>query len=139
MKTTNLEQTFIKENLIKNLIVIVLTFVFYPYIKTGLADVTAASTGDFLLIISILLVTVCFANFAFTYETVKIKDFGKRILAHIDTFIFMLLIALTLESMIIAVSKTYPSLTVIVTVFSILLYIGIALYDFWDINRAIDK
>ncbi len=47
----------------------------------------------------------------------------------------MLLIALLLESIVLATRVIYPSFYGIIAVFSILLYLGIVLYDFWDLSR----
>lgn len=93
-------------------------------------------TNDFLLIISMLLVTVCFANFAFTYEKTKLQTKTGMLFAHSATGVFMLLTALLLESITIAVKVVYPSFHAIIFGFSILLYFGVILYDFWDLMRA---
>ncbi len=58
-------------NTIKNLLVVVIALLLYPVLNEALQSVEATSMNDFLLIISIFLVTVCFANFAFTYEKAK--------------------------------------------------------------------
>ncbi len=126
----------IKENLLKNGLIIILALLSYNPLSNALREIKADQMGDFLLIVSILLVTVCFANFAFTYEKSNLVAHRTRLLSHSATFIFMLLIALLLESMVIAVNVIYPSIYVIILAFSVLLYIGIALYDFWDLLRA---
>lgn len=126
------------ENLIKNGLIVVLSLLSYAPLNHRFSEIQAADMGNFLLIISILLVTVCFANFAFTYEKSRLVSAWSRTVSHLATFIFMLLIALLLESMVIAVNVVYPSLYSIIFGFSILLYAGIALYDFWDLLRASD-
>ncbi len=125
-----------KENIVKNLFIVVLGLLALPYFSSSLSVIQVDQLGNFLLILSILLVTVCFANFAFTYEKAKLNTPVGRLLAHAATFIFMLLIFLMLESMCVAVYIIYPSLYQIVVGFSALLYLGIALYDFWDFLRA---
>ena len=64
---------YIKDNIIKNIAIIVIAVFLYPVISNSLAQIKLEQTNDFLLIISMLLVTVCFANFAFTYERSKLK------------------------------------------------------------------
>jgi hypothetical protein len=86
-----------------------------------------------------LLVTACFANFAFSYENSEISNLGNRLLSHFATFIFMLLIAFFLEAIVVGVQLVYPSLFFVILVFSVLLYVGVALYDFWDFLRAFGK
>lgn len=123
------------ENMIKNLVIIILSFLFYNTIKQSLLAITPEQIGNFLLVISILLVTVCFANFAFTYERSRMELLKTRLLSHSATFIFMLLIALLLETMVVSIGIVYPSLFALISVFSVLLYIGIVLYDSWDLLR----
>ncbi len=82
------------------------------------------------------LVTVCFANFAFTYEKSNIQTKAGKLLALFATGLFMVLIALLLESIVLAVKVVYPSFYVLIILFSVLLYVGVILYDFWDLMRA---
>lgn len=127
---------YIKENLIKNIIVLIIAACLWPVISQSLAQIKFDQTNDFLLIISMLLVTVCFANFAFTYEKSKLKTATGKLLSHTTTGIFMLLTALLLESMVIAVKVVYPFFYAVIFGFTVLLYIGIILYDLWDIIRV---
>lgn len=139
MSTLTIEELFersIKECMFKNFVVIVMCFLFYDRFSNALATLEAAQMGDFLMLISILLVTACFANFAFSYEFSIMESLGMRLLSHISTFIFMLLIALLLEVMVIGLIQVYPQLGAMVVVFSLLLYMGCALYDFWDLFRG---
>ena len=126
-----------RENMIKNFVIIILGFLFYSMIKQSLLVITPDQIGDFLLVISILLVTVCFANFAFTYDESKMNVLQTRLLSHSATFIFMLLIVLLLETMVISIGIVYPSLFGLIFMFSVLLYIGIVLYDAWDLLRIL--
>lgn len=125
----------IKENILKNILIIVIAAVLYPVFSDNLNTITAADMNNFLLVISMLLVTVCFADFAFTYEKSKLQTTKGKLLSHSAVFIFMLLTALLLEVMVIAVKIVYPSLHAMIFLFTLLLYIGIILYDFWDLLR----
>lgn len=139
MRTLTIEELFersIKECIFKNFVVIVLCFLFYDRFQSALETLKPEQMGDFLMLISILLVTACFANFAFSYEFSIMESLGMRLLSHISTFIFMLLIALLLEVMVIGLILVYPMLGSMVVVFSLLLYMGCALYDFWDLFRG---
>lgn len=129
-------EIIVKENLIKNLIVAVCVFLFYPNLQRSISGVSVESIGGLLSVISILIVTVCFANFAFTYEKININSLGSRLLAHSATFLFLLIIALLLESMVISIGIAYPSLYSVSIIFSVLLYISVILYDFWDLFRV---
>lgn len=127
---------YFKTHLIKNALVIIIAIIFWPVISQALSQIKFEQANDFLLILSMLLMVASFANFAFTYEKSKLKTKTGRFLSYISTFIFMLLTALLLESMILAVKTVYPSFYIMIFGFAIFLYIGIVLYDFWDLFRA---
>ncbi len=62
----------LRENILKNIFIIIVTLSFIPVLSRALGQIQLGQMNDFLLIISMFLVTVCFANFSFTY-----KDEGK--------------------------------------------------------------
>ncbi|MBU0706846.1 hypothetical protein KKG41_00555 [Patescibacteria group bacterium] len=126
----------IKETLIKNITIIVLGVLFFSTIKGSLNDINSSNISDLLLITSILLVTVCFANFTFSYKHSK---FRARLLSHITTSIFMVLILFLLEVMVISIGIVYSSIYELIFTFSLLLYIGVALFDFWDAMRLAES
>ena len=128
-------KNLIYQNIIKNLLIIVIAAFLWLVISVSLQQLQVGQIGDFLIMISILLVTVCFANFAFTYEKNRSDISNINLLSHAATFVFMLLILLLLESMVLAVKVVYPSFYIIILGFSVLLYAGIILYDFWDLFR----
>lgn len=127
---------YLKENLLKNLLIILIAISVFPFFSSELGKIESNQMNDFLLILSMLLVTASFANFAFTYERTKMLKNGHRYFSHIATFVFMLLFAFLLETMVIAVEKVYPSLNIVITLFTGLLYLGLVLYDFWDLERV---
>lgn len=124
------------ENALKHIIIIFLTLILYNLIYDELETVKLSSISDFLMLISILLVTVCFANFASSYEITDISKHWMRILSQCASFTFILLIALLLETMVIGIKLVYPKLYRIFLVFTIFLFSGIVLYDFWDFVRC---
>lgn len=130
-------KTLIKENIIKNILVVLFSFLVLFFTAKPIYEIQAAQINDFLLIISILLVTVCFANFAFSYEKSKLKSVKERFFSHLTTFVFLLLLLLLLlENLVIAVGAVYPTLKEMLFFLSFLLYFGNVLFDFWDIERA---
>lgn len=124
------------ENIFKNVLILIFVILFFDTLFVSLQSVDQSKVNDFLLTISILLVTVCFANFAFSYEFSDLSHFMKRILSHASTFVFMLLIAFLLEALVVSMMFVYPSLFKIILLFSFLLYLGVVFYDFWDLFRA---
>lgn len=129
----------VKENFIKHGAIVIIAAFLYPVISASLVGIRYEQTNDFLVVISMLLVTVCFANFAFTYEKSELNTTNGKLLSHSATFVFMLLILLLLESITLAVKVVYPSFHAIIFGFAILLYIGVVLYDFWDLVRWENK
>ena len=136
MKSENFFKAALKENLIKNLLAILAALLSYGFIYSSLRAIYADQAGNLLNVISMLLVTVCFANFAFSYEHVDFDKMKFRFLAHLATFIFMLLIAVFLETIVAIVGIQYPSFAPVAFWFAILLYLGVALFDFWDFFRV---
>jgi hypothetical protein len=128
--------SYVKENVVKNVFVIIIVVILQPVISSSLAQIKSDQINDFLLIISMLLVTVCFANFAFTYEKSDLRTNAGNLLAHFATGVFMLLAAILLESLTLSVKIVYPAFYGVIFIFSALTYLGIVLYDFWDVMRA---
>lgn len=90
--------------------------------------------GNLLVVVSILAVTACFGNFAFTYEKVETKDRSGRLLAHFTTGLLMLLIGLSLEMTAVLAGLIIGNFFIF-NVSLIVLYISSVLYDFWDLKR----
>ena len=129
----------IKENLVKNVLILILLGFSYGLLSRSLLAVDLDKISDFLTIISILLVAVCFATFAFSYEYSDIADSRIRFFSHAATSVFIILIGLLLLALTLSVNFVYPSLYSSVLLFSALLYLGVIFYDFWDILRALRK
>ena len=129
-------KSLVLENTAKNVLIFVIIFATYFYIEKVLSQIKDNQIGNFLSLISILLVTASFTNFAFTYEKSRMHLKNMRLLSHAATFILMLLTALLLESMVISVGILYPVMYPLILTFSVLLYSGIILYDFWDLFRV---
>ena len=115
----------VRDNLIKNLLVVIIAIATHPYLSNVLSTIKASDMGNFLLTISILLVTVCFPLFAFTYEKSKLSRPIQKIVSHATTFVFLLLSTFLLESMTLVVKFIYPSLYGLISSFSVLLYVEI--------------
>ena len=127
---------YVKENMVKNVAIVVIAALLYPVISDSLSVIKYEQTNDFLLIISMLLVTVCFACFAFTYEKSDLRTTNGKLFSYSTTFIFMLLILLLLESIVLTVKIVYPFFYAMIFWFATLLYVGVVLYDFHDILRC---
>lgn len=127
------------ENIFKNLIILFILAFFYSQIENFFLNFQIAGDksvlGSVLVAVSILIVTASFGCFAFTYEKAELSKFGLRLLAHTTTGVLMLLIGLSLE-MTSIIARLLMGNFYIFDFSLILLFVGIILYDFWDLRRA---
>jgi hypothetical protein len=135
-----LQNNFIKMNITKNiLLLLILTLLYYP-IKSQIILSNISSNlnlvGDMLVAVSILAVIACFGNFAFTYEKVNYKNKLQLLLANLTTGTLMLVIGLSLIYTNFLVELLMgPSL--FIPLILILIYFACILYDFWDLSKLI--
>jgi hypothetical protein len=130
----------ILENIIKNIILGLVLIVSFYYIQISL-NTNAIIKNDviinnLLLVVSIMAVTACFGNFAFTYERVNCKNVWQRYLAHVTTVLLMLIIGISLELTAILTKLLIGERLIILDITLLLLYLASILYDFWDLLRA---
>jgi len=123
------------ENGVKNGTIVLILWRCYNHLFQALNTVDSQNINNVLLIISIFLMIVCFVNFTFTYNRRWLTQLSFRILSHLISALFLLLIGFLLEAMMIAVSIVYPGLSMITSVFVILLFLGLVVFDFWDFLR----
>jgi len=130
-------QTIIKENRIKNvLLIVILIFLFIPIQDYLISkDLNNADAGTILVATSIIAVIACFGNFAFTYEKINIKSASHRYLAHLTTGLLMLVIGISLLFTDILISFIIGRFFIIDVTLA-LLYIACVGYDSWDILRV---
>jgi hypothetical protein len=131
-------QKVIKENIIKNIILIVILIILYPLIQNFLLNsnliTDKGAAGDIIVVTSVIAVTACFGNFAFTYEKIKKQKSFQRFLAHFITGLFMLIIGISLifTTILTTIIMDYFFL---IDVTLLLLYLACISYDFWDLYR----
>ena len=126
------------ENVIKNIIIIVILIFTQLDIQTtlgNLANIDKSILGSLLVAVSILSVTACFGNFAFTYEKTEHRNEKSRYLSHMTTGLLMLLIGLSLEMTSVIVTLLIGNFFIF-DLSLIILYSASVLYDFWDLTRA---
>ena len=131
-------ERILKENIIKNIILIVLLVLLISPINEFLLnnklfeDVYLA--GDVLVAMSIIAVIACFGNFAFSYEKINPKNVYQRYLAHITTGLLMFIIGVSLIFTSILISFIMGYFFLVDLILS-LLYLSCMGYDFWDVMR----
>ena len=126
------------ENVVKNVIVfIILIFTQLEIQSTlgSLVTIDKSILGSLLVAVSILSVTACFGNFAFTYEKTEHRNDKSRYLSHMTTGLLMLLIGLSLEMTSVIVTLLIGNFFIF-DLSLIILYSASVLYDFWDLTRA---
>lgn len=124
------------ENTSKHIIVVIVTAFITNYLQEELIHVRTDTLGIFLTIISIFLVTACFANFASNYEITDLSANWMRILSQFASFFFLLVITLLLVTMLIGIGLAWQQFYNITLLFTVAMYLGIVLYDYWDFMRC---
>ena len=127
----------LRENLLKNALLVLLLFFSYSPIADFLGHSELATdkplAGDVLVAISIVAVIACFGNFAFTYEKVDASR-AHRLLAHLLSGMLMYVIGASLIFTRVLLA-TLMGPFVFVDILLALLYAAAVLYDFWDLFR----
>jgi hypothetical protein len=124
------------ENIVKNLILIGVLVGLYPVVDDSFEELSdTGQAGNLLVAVSILIVTACFGNFAFTYEKVGMVGLFPRFWAHITTALLMLLIGISVEICSVLCEKILGKIAVL-DIAWLLLYASSVMYDFWDVQRT---
>lgn len=127
----------VKENLFKNIVILIVLAVLYLQIQNFLMSNLSndkASASSIIVVASIIAVTACFGNFAFTYEKINPKKGFHRFLAHTTTGLLMLLIGISLIFTSVLTTIIMGNF-IISDITFLLLYIASVFYDFWDLFR----
>ncbi|MDD5110623.1 MAG: hypothetical protein PHI63_05440 [Patescibacteria group bacterium] len=134
-------QQILRENIFKNGLVAFLLALFFPLIHNDLAHSIVRTdkvlAGNILVAVSIIAVTACFGNFAFTYEKIAVKSGAQRLLAHTTTGLLMLLIGISLMFTGILMAFIMGHFFIVDLTLT-LLYATCVAYDFWDLFRIIN-
>jgi len=134
-----LSKRFWLEVLIKNVLLVILSISLYPIVKEAFSVVTdKAVLNNLVLFVGLIIVVPLFANFAFTYETIKIGSKIQTFTGHLIAFFIMLGSFLLLEM----IDVLFVMAVGNITIFRVVLFLFalvILLYDFWDANRIFIK
>lgn len=128
---------YIKENIIKNVLILLGMLLFYWLIQDffSSAEIAENNVGNILVAVSIIIVTACFGAFAFTYEKAFMESPPQRYLAHCTTGLLMLIIGLSIICTHFLIGRLMQHYFFIDWIL-ILLYSSVILYDFWDLLRS---
>lgn len=121
------------QNAIKNIIVVIILIFSWQPLHNFLIGVDNSAAGNILLAVSILAVAAFFGCFTFTYE--KTKDDNYWLFwAHLTTGLLTLVVGWSLQMTVLLVEKL-SSPFIFFRFTSIIFYISLVLYDFWDLKR----
>ena len=131
-------QRIIKENIVKNIILIPLLITFYflirDFLVAGGLHLDKTSAANLLLTTSIIAVIACFGNYAFTYEKINPDKLIQKIIGHGTTFLLMLVIGISLIFTSILTEFIMGKFW-IWDLSLIILYLSSVGFDFWDLSR----
>ena len=128
----------IKENLIKNIIVLIIVISLYFPIQNFLLNSSLVENkdhaGDILVAVSIIAVIACFGNFSFQYDQLNVKNAFERCFIHIHTGFMMLIIgvAIVLTQLLITIIMGH---FILMDMTLVLLYIVCVGFDILDVLR----
>lgn len=125
------------ENCIKNLIVLIGLGIFLWPVSSFLNSLQQVSFETMAIVSTLLANAFLIADYAFSYTNTHIERPSHRLLGHIIAGIIMFGTGASLEITMVAsglaIGTTFGPLVFL----SILFYISLVLYDFWDLDRAL--
>jgi hypothetical protein len=135
MKLKDMKKRY-KENLVKNILLIILLVLLYSpiqsYILRGGLVSDKTSAGSILIAVSIIAILAAFGNFEFKYDKVNLNKTAQRYFAHIITGILMFVMGVSMIMTGILISLIMGHF-VLIDITLLLLYIACIGYDFWDL------
>jgi hypothetical protein len=129
------KKRFLIENTIKNTILIVFLTVFYFILENSFSKIDSIHYDSVLMVVTIIIMASLFADYAFSYTGLNIKSKIQRDFEHLITFIIMFITGLCLEVVVIVMNFKIGGNHWFFPMISILFYISLVLYDFWDLLR----
>lgn len=128
----------VKQNVIKNVTVVVVTLVLILWSMEYLRNV-GDSAIDAFFFLSIFPLGAMFAYFAFSYSNTNLYSARHRMMADIATFIFLVVISYSVTIATIIGITSIPILQGPFVVMAVLLILGCLVYDFWDLFSNLEK
>lgn len=124
------------ENTIKNILIFIVLLILYQPARNLFMNISSEHYGNLLVTVSLLIMAVLFADYAFTYAHTKMNSIIDRYFSHGITFTIMLCTGLMLESVIILVNLETGVNVWVITFVSVAFYLSLVMYDYWDILRS---
>lgn len=134
-----MKQKILKENLIKNLIVLIALVIFYSPLVDFLQQLPLRAYDSITLVSTVLIMAFLFADYAFTYSAADIRSTGQRFLGHLITAIILFGTGALLQISILSLNLSLQTRFCLMEILGWLFYASLVLYDFWDLNRGMNK
>ncbi|OGZ00753.1 MAG: hypothetical protein A3B13_00790 [Candidatus Liptonbacteria bacterium RIFCSPLOWO2_01_FULL_45_15] len=130
---------FLWENTVKHIIVVVLLYLTYGYVKDFFAILATDNIGHQSVIVlsSMLLMAFLFASYTFSFKDSDMRHSLQRFLDHINTAIVIFGCGVLLEISYVAINSQLHQSFTIMGWLMILFYISLVMFDFWDLMRGI--
>ena len=133
-----MENRLLRENGIKNGIVIILLYFLYSPTKQFLNSLTTDAIGyqTIIVLASLLIMAFLFATYTFTFKDSSLDSPFRRLLDYINTGIIMFGCGSLLEISYITINIQLKTTFYLIGMLMLLFYISLVLFDFWDLMRA---
>lgn len=138
MSHANIKEWVIKQNIIKNLTVLLVTVILVLWARSYIGG-AAESSLDVFVFLSIFPLGAMFGYFAFSYSETNLRSPGHRALADLTTLIFLIIICFTVSFSTMLGILAMPQLTLPFALMATLLISGVLVYDFWNLYSNLEK
>ena len=128
---------FLLENVLKNIIVIVLLYLMFNPIKNFLESLNTDSIGyqSIIVLASLLIMAFLFGNYTFTFKDSNLEH-SMRFLDYLNTGLVMFGCGALLEIAFLAINLQLKANFTIIGILMLIFYITVILFDFWDLIRG---
>lgn len=134
----NLKTWIIKQNILKNLTVILITAVLILWVKPSTTGMESSGL-DVFFFLSIFPLGAMFGYFAFSYSATNLRSTTHRMLADLSTLIFLIIICFSIAFSTLLGTLSSPQLTTPFILLAVLLISGCLIYDFWNLYSNLEN
>lgn len=129
------------ENAVKHLVVVILLYVTYGYVKNFFVTLTTDNIGQQSIIIlsSLLIMAFLFGNYTFSFKDSELRRPRHRFLDHLNTAIVTFGCGALLEISYAAINLQLQQPFKIMGLLMVLFYLSLVMFDFWDFMRGLKQ
>lgn len=134
-----LRSLIIKQNILKNLTVVLITIVLALWSNSYIEGVEKSGIVNIFFLLSIFPLGAMFAYFAFSYSQTNLMSPEHRVLADLSTLIFLIIICFSVTFSTMIGILSFPQLQGPFIVLAFLLITGCLIYDFWNLYSNLEN